>query len=95
MSDKRMPEITGYDGVCPICGSRDGTIIFGQDGRYRNICRVMGCPAMYCPSPAVGFDSADDCRNPFETEYLKSGEVTVENYIYGKKEDSHGDGEQQ
>lgn len=74
-----MSEIVGYDGACPICYSGDGTIIKGEDGRFRNMCRVMGCPAMYVHAPAVGFDTAEDCRNPFDTDYLKSGSVTVEN----------------
>lgn len=82
--------IVDYDGVCPICGSKDGIIIRGKDRRYRNLCVVMGCPAMYRPSPAVGFDSEEDCRNPFDTEYLKSGTVSVQEYIAGNL---GGDGE--
>lgn len=77
----------GYEGKCPLCGSGDGTIIEGPDGRFRNICRVRGCPLWYKPAPAVGFDTADDCRNPFETEYLKHGTVTVGEYMTGKKEE--------
>ena len=76
----------GHDGRCPVCGSGDGTIIKGADGRFRNMCRVMGCPLFYCPAPAIGFDTADDCRDPFETEYLKAGTVTVEEYKTGRKE---------
>ena len=75
----------GYDGKCPVCGSSDGTIIQGIDGRFRNMCRFMGCPLFYWPAPAVGFDTADDCRNPFETEYLAKGTVTVGEYKTGKK----------
>lgn len=79
-----MTEIVNYDGVCPICGSVDGTIIRGKDGRYRNMCRFMGCPAMYHHAPAVGFDTEDDCRHPFDTSYLKDGTVTVQEYLTGK-----------
>lgn len=76
----------GYDGKCPICGSGDGIIIQGKDGRFRNICRVMGCPLCLIPAPAVGFDTADNCRAPFDTEYLKAGTVTTQEYKTGKKE---------
>ena len=79
-------EFAGYDGKCPICGSGDGLIIEGKDGRFRNMCRVMGCPLWYKLAPAVGFDTEDDCRNPFETEYLKHGTVTVGEYMAGEKE---------
>lgn len=90
MSEKKPSPAVGYDGKCPLCGSTDGTILQGADGRYRNMCRVMGCPAFYRPTPAVGFDSADDCRNPFESEYVKRG-VRVSEYLNGeKKEDKHG-----
>lgn len=75
----------GYDGMCPACGSGDGIIIQGKDGRFRNFCRVMGCPLMYLPAPAVGFDTADDCRNPFETAYLADGSVSIREYKTGKK----------
>lgn len=78
--------IVAFDGHCPVCGSRDGLIVQGPDGRFRNVCRVMRCPLMYIPAPAVGFDTADDCRNPFETEYLKSGTVSVGEYKTGIKE---------
>lgn len=40
----------GYDGKCPICGSTDGMIGKGHDGKFRNMCRVMGCPAFYIPA---------------------------------------------
>lgn len=76
----------GYDGKCPVCGSGDGTIIQGNDGRYRNMCRAMGCPLFYIPAPAVGFDTADDCRNPFDTDYLKAGTVSVLEYKTGQKQ---------
>ena len=75
----------GYDGRCPVCGSSDGTIIQGRDRRFRNICRVMGCPLYYTPAPGVGFDTADDCRHPFETEYLNARPVSIQEYITGKK----------
>lgn len=83
MADERI--FAGYDGKCPVCGSADGMIIEGADGRFRNMCRFMGCPLHYLPTPAVGFDTADDCRNPFETEYLKAGAVSLGEYITGKK----------
>ena len=73
-----------YDGVCPICGSRDGMIIQSGDGKYRNLCRVMGCPAMYLPAPLVGFDKIEDCQNPFDSELITNG-ITIGEYI-GKKE---------
>lgn len=74
MNEKEKKNLVGYDGKCPLCGSIDGTIIQGNDGKYRNMCRVMGCPAFYFPAPAVGFDTADDCRNPFETEEVQANE---------------------
>lgn len=80
MNEKEKTGAVGYDGKCPLCGSSDGTIIQGPDGKYRNLCRVMGCPGFYRPAPAVGFDKADDCRNPFETEYVKNG-VRVSEYL--------------
>ena len=73
-----------FDGVCPVCGSIDGTIIHGKDGKYRTMCRVMGCPAWYKPCPVIGFDTEGDCRNPFDSEYLKDGTVSVEEYVSGK-----------
>ena len=83
--------IVRYDGVCPICGSQDGMVIKGADGKYRNICRVMGCPAMYRSAPFAGFDSPDEAVNPWETALVKS-EITVGEYITGKREDDdHGD----
>lgn len=75
--------IISYDGVCPICGSMDGIIQLDPDGKYRNICRHFNCYARYSPAPAVGFESEDDCRHPFDTEYLK-GEISVGEYL-GKK----------
>lgn len=73
-----------YDGVCPLCGSRDGTVIKGKDGRYRNMCRVMGCPAMYKPLPIVGYSSAENAADPFESDIIKEG-MTVSEYLTGKK----------
>lgn len=67
-----------FDGVCPLCGSRDGTVVKGEDGRYRNMCRVMGCPAMYKPLPPVGYDSAEDAHNPFESAVIKKGMLVSE-----------------
>lgn len=80
MNEKEKTGAVGYDGVCPLCGSIDGTIIQGADGKYRNMCRVMGCLAFYRPAPAVGFDNPDDCRDPFNTEYVKKG-VTGGEYL--------------
>lgn len=85
MSEEK--KIVDYNGVCPICGSMDGMIIHGTDGKYRTMCRVMGCPAWYKPSPRVGFTSEDDCRNPFDSEYLKDAEMTVAEYVLGTKEE--------
>lgn len=74
-----------YDGVCPICGSRDGIIVLGDDGKYRNICRVFNCFAHYIPTPSIGFENENDCRNPLETSLVKNG-ISYEEYIFGKKE---------
>lgn len=76
-----------FDGVCPICGSFDGMILRGQDFKYRTMCRMFECPARYKPLPHIGFNTIEECRNPFESEYLKDGNVTVEEYIFGKKAD--------
>lgn len=76
--------IVGYEGCCPVCGSSDGMIVKGTDGKYRNICRVINCRCYYIPAPEVGFDKKEDCENPYETDYLKAGTVTVGEYI-GKK----------
>ena len=81
--------IVGYNGQCPICGSIDGMIIEGKDGRFRNICRVINCPCGMLPAPAVGFDSKEDCGDPWETEYMKNanGTMTIGEYVKGKKEE--------
>lgn len=79
-----MGEIVDFDGVCPVCCSIDGMIIRGKDGKYRTMCRVMGCYARYKPCPIIGFDSIEDCRNPFDSKYLKDGTVSVEEYVSGK-----------
>jgi hypothetical protein len=79
--------VVGFDGVCPICGSIDGMIVFGKDGKYRTMCRMMNCPARYKPSPRIVFGTVKECENPFESEYLKDGNVTVEEYILGEKVD--------
>lgn len=83
MEDKKTA--LGFDGVCPVCGSIDGMIIHGNDGKYRTMCRVMGCAAWYKPCPQIGFDTEEDCRNPFDSEYLKDGTVSVAEYVLGKK----------
>ena len=84
--------IVDYVGVCVVCGSMDGMVVKGKDGRFRNMCRVMGCPCWMRPAPAVGFDSIEDCREPWETEYLKSANdaMTVAEYLSGKKEVDDG-----
>lgn len=61
----------GYNGVCPLCGSVDGMIVKGADGRFRNICRVMGCPAFYQPAPFEGYTTEDDARNPYDSDLIK------------------------
>lgn len=76
--------IVGYEGCCPVCGSSDGMIVQGKDGKYRNICRFLNCRCFYTPAPAVGFDTKEDCENPYETEYLKSGTVTAGEYLNGR-----------
>lgn len=77
--------IVSFNGVCPLCGSSDGMIIRGNDGRYRNICRVFRCKAWYIPAPATGFEKESDCRRPFASEYLTSETVTVREYLFGHK----------
>lgn len=79
-------DIIGYTGVCPICGSQDGMIIKCADNKYRNMCRVISCPAMYHPTPFIGFDTQKDCENPFDSELLQN-EITVYRYIYGKEKE--------
>lgn len=86
-----MNEIVAYNGVCPICGSTDGTIFRGEDGRFRNICRVLGCPAHYKHAPYVGYDTEDDCRHPFESNYLKDGTVTFAEYLMGPSDVEGGE----
>lgn len=76
--------IVGYEGCCPVCGSSDGMIVKGQDGKYRNICRFLNCRCFYIPAPAIGFDTVEDCKNPYETDYLKAGTVTVGEYLKGR-----------
>ena len=84
-NENKSSGVVGFNGVCPLCGSSDGMIIKGNDDRYRNMCRVLGCKAWYIPAPAVGFEKENDCREPFETDYLKSETVTIGEYI-GRKE---------
>ena len=77
----------GYDGKCPICGSTDGMIGKGHDGKFRNMCRVMGCPAFYRPAPAVGFDTIEECRDPWSSTYLKDREtMSAYEYLTGQSE---------
>ena len=75
--------IVGYDGKCPLCGSFDGTIVRESDGKFRNICRVMGCPAFYRPAPFEGHSSIDDVRNPEASELIKNGDCTIGRYLNG------------
>ena len=81
---KEDSPIVDYHGVCPVCGSSDGMIVKGNDGKFRTMCRNLSCPLWMAPAPAVGFDSEGDCREPFETEYLQ-GDVTIHEYKTGKK----------
>lgn len=78
--------IVRYDGVCPICGSQDGMVVKGKDGKYRNICRVMGCDAMYKPTPFVGYDKPEDAANPWDTDLVRNG-ITIGEYLTGKCEE--------
>lgn len=80
---KNSSNIVGYDGKCCLCGSGDGTIIKGSDGRYRNMCRVFGCKAWYLHCPATGFDTIEEVRNPFDSNLIKRG-CTNGFYLYGK-----------
>lgn len=82
--------VVGFDGVCPVCGSKDGMIILFGDGKFRTICRVIECPVWYKPSPLIGFDSKEDCQNPFDSEYLKDGTVSVGEYVYGVRDVENG-----
>lgn len=81
-----MSEANGpvrYDGTCPLCGSGDGTIVKGADGRFRNICRVLNCSAHYIPAPAVGWDTDEIAHNPWGQPLLTKG-ITVGEYIRGE-----------
>ena len=82
---KGTTNIMGYDGVCPVCGSTDGMIVHASkgDGKYRNMCRRIDCPAFYMPAPIVGFDNVKDCRDPWESDYFKNNAVTVAMYCRG------------
>lgn len=75
--------IVRYNGQCPVCGSADGTIIKSADGKYRNMCRVMGCPAFYKPAPFDGYSEQEEAANPFESELFKDG-MTVGQYLRGR-----------
>lgn len=77
-------EIVSYVGVCPLCGSQDGMVQKGEDGRYRNICRVLGCKAYYRPAPFDGYDTQKDAENPFDSPLLLSG-CTGMRYLYGEE----------
>lgn len=79
---ERLFGIVGHDGVCAICGSRDGQIVLTGDGRYRNICHNYGCKAYYCAGPHEGFESVEDVRNPDESALIKGG-CTVGRYLRG------------
>lgn len=82
-TEKKESAIVGYNGQCPLCGSADGMIQRGSDGRFRNICRVMGCKAYYRPAPFDGYDTQEDAANPFESALLKEG-INVWQYLHGK-----------
>ena len=70
-----------YDGHCIFCGSEDGTIVKGPDGKYRNMCRYMGCPVFYRAVPVFGFDTVEECRDPANSPAVKGVEMTVGQYI--------------
>lgn len=80
-----MSKVIGYNGLCPICGSGDGMIQEGYDGKIRNVCRFMGCPAMYKPAPFEGYNDVKFAIDPFSSELLSKGDCTVEKYLYGEK----------
>lgn len=80
-------EVVGYNGKCVLCGSSDGMIQKGQDGKYRNICRVMGCKAFYRPAPYDGYDFQNDVSNPFETKLIDEEIKTVHGYLFGIEEE--------
>ena len=76
--------LVGYNGVCPICSSADGTIVQNKDGRYRNICRRFGCPAFYRPAPFDGYSKQEDAVSPFDSDLFNGREgVTVDQYMNG------------
>lgn len=80
-----MPDsVVGYNGVCPLCGSMDGMIVKGADGLFRNICRVMGCPAFYLPAPFEGYTTKDDAQNPSESNLIQDGTCTIGRYLKGE-----------
>ena len=67
--------IVAYNGVCPLCGSRDGTVK-EVDGRFRVMCRMMGCKAMYRPCPAEGYPKIEDTTDPWSSDLMKDGKCT-------------------
>lgn len=77
-------EIVAYDGQCAVCGTFDGMVQRGSDGRFRVICRRMGCPAYYLPSPHEGYPRIEDTVAPFDSELLSHG-CTVERYLRGER----------
>ena len=83
-AEKKESSVVGYNGKCPICGSADGMIQKGTDGRFRNICRVMGCPAFYRPAPYDGYEAKDEAANPFESSLFAVDGMTVKQYLHGR-----------
>ena len=83
MVENKDKTVVGFNGVCPICGSSDGMIVKSADGRFRNMCRVMGCPAFYRVAPTDGYSTQEEAANPFESELFKDG-ITGEEYLKGR-----------
>ena len=73
--------IVGSDGRCLLCGSTDGSIIRGFDGKYRNICRARVCLAWFWPAPRKGYDTIEEARNP-----EVPADYSVERYLNGPEE---------
>lgn len=81
MDNNQRTGIVSYDGRCPLCGSADGSIVRGVDGKYRNICRAMGCPAGFWPAPRKGYDTIEEARDP-----EVPADYSVERYLNGPEE---------
>lgn len=73
-----------YDGVCLFADLRTEWSYKDRTGNTAIFAAFLNCRCFYTPAPAVGFDSVEDCRNPYESDYLKSGPVTVGEYLNGR-----------